>query len=1038
MKSRSFLILLALPLVMIGCEQDPYTIINSNLKRDGLVIDGSVGDFDGLIARDGPAHDGPKDSGPGSDADACVQSNNGIEICDGQDNDCNGQVDDVDPEKVKDDPDNCGKCGKVCVFLNAFAKCEQGTCAFDRCADGFYDINKDPKKDGCEYQCTVTNQGIEICDDADNDCNGTVDDGFDKQTNKDHCGKCNNRCLYNKAPGVCAAGKCQMGTCDSGFADINKSDTDGCEYQCPVFPTKAEECSGKDDDCDGAIDEGLPGTGETCDTSGKGECKTGTTKCSGGSIQCVANNQPSQEICDSKDNDCDGVVDNGFDTQTSVLHCGRCNNPCSFPNAIPKCDAGVCKIDRCLDGYKDLDPGQPGCEHKCQSWPPSVEKCNQVDDNCDAQVDEGFNLQTDPNNCGRCGNICKFPNATASCVAGKCQQGPCLTDFYDSDPGTPGCEYFCIKSNNGVEKCDQADNDCNGVVDDGFALQTDVQNCGTCGNVCQFSNAAASCVRGKCQMGACNTGFKDLNPLIGGCEYKCPVWPAAADETSVATRCDGVDNDCDGLVDEDYPSGLTCGTNQGECVAGTRTCVNGIESCQGETRPAPEVCDGRDNDCNGTIDDGFDKQNDPRFCGNCQPCVLPHAIPQCVSGACRIAVCEAGYVDLDPNQPGCEYQCTPTGPEICDGIDNDCDGQVDEGVSLSGNPCSTIGECNGATATCQGRYGWVCQYGANVETRRCTSDADCLNVPCNTTAGVCPGELPDDETRCDSRDNDCDGLSDEPFNNLGTACAETGQQGICQGKGTFVCSTDQTTTVCNITTPGQTRRNETCNGLDDDCDGLVDEHADDAGGLGVKDSTVRITRSGLDFHIYVYEASRPGATATSQGSLTTRACSQSGVLPWTSITQTDAAAACAAINPSCGGPGQEPCWRLCTAQEWQEACAGSSGRTYPYGATYAASTCNGLENDGDAGTAGDQDVLLPTGAKTSCVGTDGTFDMSGNAREWTNDPRSDGTPPDPDGYTVRGGAYDTTSGGLQCGSTFAIFPQTFAYPNLGFRCCRNH
>jgi len=87
-------------------------------------------------------------------------------------------------------------------------------------------------------------------------------------------------------------------------------------------------------------------------------------------------------------------------------------------------------------------------------------------------------------------------------------------------------------------------------------------------------------------------------------------------------------------------------------------------------------------------------------------------------------------------------------------------------------------------------------------------------------------------------------------------------------------------------------------------------------------------------------------------------------------------------------------------------------------------------------TPAEDDVLLATGAMSSCVSTDGVYDMSGNAREWTNDPRYQGAPtPPPDGYTLRGGAFDTPKNGLTCSTRFAIFPPDFAFQNVGFRCC---
>jgi len=114
-----------------------------------------------------------------------------------------------------------------------------------------------------------------------------------------------------------------------------------------------------------------------------------------------------------------------------------------------------------------------------------------------------------------------------------------------------------------------------------------------------------------------------LSNVDGTCEE---VKPLTTSEPGVE-RCDGVDNDGDDEVDEDWPElGEACGEEAGECVAGKYVCAEGGAGvlCEGAVGPSDEVCDGKDNDCDGTPDDG----------------------PE----------------------------------EICDGVDNDCDGLVDEGV----------------------------------------------------------------------------------------------------------------------------------------------------------------------------------------------------------------------------------------------------------------------------------------------------------------------------------------------------------------------
>ncbi len=511
--------------------------------------------------------------------------------------------------------------------------------------------------------------------------------------------------------------------------------------------------------------------------------------------------------------------------------------------------------------------------------------------------------------------------------------------------------------------------DLTGVVEDGgndtdlhpcdsSRLGEDPFNCGACGKVCPHAHAIPACVGGACTVKQCDVGWIDLDhSVVNDCEYAC------------------------------LPTG-------------------------------GEVCDHKDNDCNGVVDDGFDTSVDPLNCGDCGvSCTAANAVATCAAGHCQIAGCTAGYADLDPSADGCEYHCPVYPPltfESCNGLDDNCDGAVDEPAHLESPPmslCSTAPStpCAGTVPICATRSGvttWYCNYGAGVEFNP--------NVP---------NGIVTQETKCDGFDGDCDGIPDDPWPSLGATC-DNGALGACRDAGQVKCDpVDSTKTYCDFSVlpdpiPGSPKV-ETCNNVDDDCDGLVDERS---GGNRLVQDMVHVVAGGLDFYIDRYEASRPDADVNGMtaGIVQTTSCSKQGALPWTQVPFATAQAACTAAG-----------LRLCTAAEWGMACAGTAPRTYPYGNMYQGATCNGADFAASH-------AILPTGDPSTamCLSPTNVRDMSGNAKEWTNDQQgmTSGAMPQPI-YVVRGGAYGSPSVGLTCATTFSQASADTSLPDIGFRCC---
>ncbi|MFZ5364787.1 MAG: putative metal-binding motif-containing protein [Patescibacteria group bacterium] len=570
--------------------------------------------------------------------------------------------------------------------------------------------------------------------------------------------------------------------------------TDCDDHNNTIYPGAAERCDGLDNDCDGDVDEGClnPDAGDITPAEVAGDTVQPIDNDGDGynaDVDCDDSdpdiNPAATEVCDFIDNDCDGVIDDGFEYNDCGL-CGPAPAEICGNHVDDDCDGETDDADDCMmdadgDGFGpdvDCDDSDPDIN------PAATEVCDYVDNDCDDVIDDGF----DYNDCGLCGpapaEICgnhldddcdgETDDAAICQVDGDGDGYNADVDCDDADPDINPVA---------TEVCDYVDNDCDGATDEGVAKNV----CGECGpDPVEFCDGedndcdGATDEEGVCSVDLDGDGFDgdvdcdDLNPDIN----------PAADEI-----CDGVDQNCNDVADE----------------AVTNVC--------GECGPDPiEVCDEVDNDCDGSTDedgvcdadgDGFDP---PEDCDDTNPAINPDAEELC------------DYVDNDCNDgidEGVQNACGTCGPlgEACDGIDNDCDGATDED-----------GACSGVDADGDGYNSLV--------------DCDDANIY------VYPGA----PESLNGLDNDCDGETDEGLcgNDVcepivgenDTTCWEDcgscfdGEERFCLRPGNSVgnCAVGKQTCASNVwgscMQAYAAKLNDTCgNGLDDDCDGHVDESA---------------------------------------------------------------------------------------------------------------------------------------------------------------------------------------------------------------------
>ena len=218
----------------------------------------------------------------------------------------------ADPDAAVCDPDSGTNCG-----------CDPNTYKPSDCYTGPKGTNG---KGACKLGKRTCVNGVlsacvgevlptpEVCDYADNDCNGVTDD-LEAFTDAEPIAYCESPACdptYRDAAIYCFGGG-GVGICGAGKKTCAPGPSGGTPNGCEPFIKQGapEECNGIDDDCNGSVDDGLVGTLGTCKvTNKKGECGKGENDCVDGGVACTQVTFPVAETCNAKDDDCDGIIDN--------------------------------------------------------------------------------------------------------------------------------------------------------------------------------------------------------------------------------------------------------------------------------------------------------------------------------------------------------------------------------------------------------------------------------------------------------------------------------------------------------------------------------------------------------------------------------------------------------------------------------------------------------------------------------------------------------------------------------------------------------
>jgi hypothetical protein len=608
-------------------------------------------------------------------------------------------------------------------------------------------------------------------------------------------------CLQAVAFVACTPIKIEVDPTEEPSTDYDQDgfslEEDCDDWNAQINPEAEEICDGVDNNCSGVVDEGVRSTFyPDFDEDGFGDENTPISACSPPENHIVVGNDcddsdgsvfPSaEEICDEKDNDCDGETDEGLLQGIFLDADGDGYGDSVFP------------AEDCSDNLSQYVDNELDCDDSnAMVYPLSTELCDEIDNDCDGAIDEegsGNQVWYEDSDNDQFGNLLVAVNACS-------QPEGYVSDSSDCDDSDGA------QNPSSDEYCNNEDDDCNGWIDedplDPVLFYQDADNDGFGSMV----TSQPSCLQPAGHVSN-NLDCDDANPAVSPtapeiCNLNDDDCDGNIDENAIGSVVHYQDSDGDGYGDPNA-SLSSCQTSLAGYVLNALDCNDAVSS---QNPLGIESCNGLDDNCNGTVDENaidstiwyvdFDGDGFGDIGSWNLDCTAP-----------------VGYVAVAGDCDDTDSAYNPNTPEVCNGLDENCNGQTDEGVITQQWYFDDDGDGYGAP--------WVVIEDCSQPVGMILDNSDCND----SDGSVNPNA---DEFCDDGIDNNCDGyLDDETSIDAFSGYLDLDSDGY--GGGSYESSCDDiyysTSDDCDdFDDSVNPNAGEICDGIDNDCNGNIDSNS---------------------------------------------------------------------------------------------------------------------------------------------------------------------------------------------------------------------